>query len=78
MVVRPVTELDGVDHPLRPHHVGHVADGGAAGGAEVQDLAARHVDLVNAAQDRGRQLGPEGVPHCVLDLTARVEDLDGF
>jgi hypothetical protein len=74
-----VTELDGVDHPLRPHHVGHVADGGAAGGAKVQDLAARrHVYLVNAAQDRGRQLGPEGFPHSVLDLTARVEDLGRF
>ena len=34
----PVGELDGVDHALGPHHVGHVADGGAGGGAQVQHL----------------------------------------
>ena len=41
---KPVGELDGVDHALGPHHVRHVADGGAGGGAKVQHLERRKLD----------------------------------
>lgn len=50
-------ELDGVDGALGADHVGDVRDTGARRGAEVQDLfARRNVDVIEAAEDAGREL----------------------
>eukprot|EP00343_Euplotes_focardii_P007106 CAMPEP_0205822690 /NCGR_PEP_ID=MMETSP0206-20130828/13622_1 /ASSEMBLY_ACC=CAM_ASM_000279 /TAXON_ID=36767 /ORGANISM="Euplotes focardii, Strain TN1" /LENGTH=268 /DNA_ID=CAMNT_0053119185 /DNA_START=18 /DNA_END=821 /DNA_ORIENTATION=+ len=67
----PVRELHRVDDALRADHVGAVRDGGARGGAEVEELGAGlDVDVLHAADHRGGQLGAEGVPHAVLVLHA--------
>lgn len=65
-------ELDGVDGSLRADNVGDVRDRSTARGTEVQDLLARtDVNVVETAEDTGRQLGPERVPHAVLDFFGR-------
>lgn len=66
-----VRELDGVDDARGAHNVGHVRHGRARGRAQVQHLlTGGDVDVVHAAEDAGRELGAERVPHAVLDLGA--------
>eukprot|EP00187_Rhodella_violacea_P000629 CAMPEP_0174894032 /NCGR_PEP_ID=MMETSP0167-20121228/8739_1 /TAXON_ID=38298 /ORGANISM="Rhodella maculata, Strain CCMP736" /LENGTH=256 /DNA_ID=CAMNT_0016132999 /DNA_START=128 /DNA_END=894 /DNA_ORIENTATION=+ len=81
-----VRELDGVDDAVGADEVGDVGDGGAGGRAEVEDAGARlDVDVVDAAEDGGGELGSEGVPDAVLDFgggrpgvgARRGRDLDG-
>lgn len=65
----PVRELDGVDGALRADDIGNVRDRRSARSAEVEDLLARaDVNVVETAEDTGRELRAEGVPHAVLDL----------
>ena len=48
-----------------------MGDTGPGGSAQVQHFASRlDVDVVDTSQHRGRQLGPERVPHSVLCLLA--------
>lgn len=43
----------------------------SGGGAQVENLRARrHVNLLDATQNGGSQLGAEGIPHAVLNLLA--------
>ena len=64
-----VGELHGVHEALRSDDVGAMGHGGTRGGAEVEELGAGlDVDVVEAAQDTGGNLGAERVPHPVLGL----------
>mmetsp|Transcript_15451 Transcript_15451/g.39861 ORF Transcript_15451/g.39861 Transcript_15451/m.39861 type:complete len:311 (-) Transcript_15451:133-1065(-) len=68
-----VRELDGVHAARLTHQVGDVRHRCAGGGAKVQDLRARtHVDRVNTAEDSRGDLGAEGIPDAVLDLSLLV------
>lgn len=59
--------------PYRSHDVGDVGHGCPRGSAQVEDLRPRaDVDLVDATEDGGRQLGAEGVPGTVLHLGVTV------
>ena len=70
-----VGELHGVHEALGPDDVGAVGHGGTRGGAEVEELGAGlDVDVVEAAEDAGGNLGAERVPHPVLDLVSLVLD----
>lgn len=72
--MRPILRLlSRVGDPKRVTHgaddVGDVRDCRAGRCSQVEDLGAGgHVDLVHTAQDSCRKLGPEGVPHPVLQL----------
>ena len=53
--------------------VGNVRDTGSAGGSEVENLlSGGDVDVVESTEDTGGKLGPERVPHAVLDLLSRL------
>lgn len=65
-------ELDGVDGSLRADNIGDVRDRSSTRGTEVQDLLAwTNVNVVETAEDASGQLGPERVPHAVLDFFSR-------
>jgi hypothetical protein len=69
VAARAVRELDRVDDAGLSDQVADMADRGARAGAQVEHLVARlDVDVLDAAQHCGRDLGPEGVPDPVLDL----------
>ena len=62
-------ELDGIHRSLRPDNVRDVGNRRSAGGTEVQHLGARlDVNVIETAQDTGRKLASERVPHPVLDF----------
>lgn len=64
-----VGELNGVDSPGGPDKVGNVRDGGARGGAEVENLGARaHPDVADTAGDGSTEFGTEGIPYAVFLL----------
>lgn len=66
---RAVRELHGVHQPALAHDVAAVRHCGARGCAQIKQLSpGLYPDLVQAAEDGGAQLGPERVPHTVLDV----------
>jgi hypothetical protein len=51
----------------RSNNVGHVGDGSARRGAQIENTSARvDVRVLDAGHDGGGQLGAERVPHPVL------------
>lgn len=53
-------------------NISDVGNRGSGGGSQVEDLlSGGDVDVVQSSEDTSGQLGPEGVPHAVLDLLSR-------